>query len=126
MGLCIGPPGQAKLMLRRENGELMKEVDITLRFEDTGLATAKPDSCLVIADYTEQYGERNGRVTAPVKVGLKGDGRVMRHNIMLLLGPEDVMPEELSEAATLHRLVEVPCPLLEDDAALEQHLAHLK
>ena len=126
MGLGIAPPGEAKLILKTKGGELVKEIPVTLRFEDTGLVTARPGSCLVVADYTEQYGDRSGHVKATVKVNASTAGRLMRHNIMILLGPEDVMPAELTERATLHRLVEVECALLDDEKALEHHLAHLK
>ncbi|MEO1267214.1 MAG: hypothetical protein AAFX99_03885 [Myxococcota bacterium] len=128
MGLAVAPPGRVPLVLRPEGSdEPVKTFDVELRFEDTGLVTARPGSCAVIANYTEQYGDRSGRVVVDTRIGDTDPGRVMRHNFMLLLGPQDEMPDELNEFATIHRLTEVPCALLDgESAALERHLAHLK
>lgn len=128
MGLALGPPGAATLTLREVGAAApLKEIPIQLRFEDTALVTARPGSCAVIADYTAQYGDRSGRVEAVTRIGDKAPGRVMRHNFMLLLGPQDEMPDELNEHGTIHRLTEVPCGLLDgEQAALERHLARLK
>ncbi len=128
VGLLLSAPQMSTVTIADEaSGRVLKTAEVEFRFQDSGLMTAAPKTCAVIANYTEQYGERSGQLTAVVKVGpADGAGRVERHEMTLLLGPSDTMPEELNEFATIHRLVEVPCALISDDAALGHHLAHLK
>ncbi len=115
----ISAPGARTLRFAVE-GQPAQERKLDMTLEGLLLVPAKADSCMALADHTDQYGGE-GRVEVVAASSPQKPG-VIKYLEGNYLGPEQPLPPDVLKGHKVARFTEVPCELMGDEKALHDHL----